>query len=323
MKARTLSFLLGGAATLIATTGAQAEYLGIVVSREDTPFGGTLTRVYAVFDRPGQDAMIAVAGTPNTPLSIQLSSGTFFQSPVGNDLPPFDALFDAFPMLAYDSFVTIGVKSVGPPNGQPADTTFLTPGWPGFGASSIETDNSSWVVVPGSPQADPFDPVNSFPGDGRILIGQFSHGAGVGIVGTMLLQYRSNGVNEQSIAQFFDDFPHCIDDVHCVDDPCTGGAFCKDGLCELFGPSPDCNGNGVHDTCESPNPCPGNIVGGCSVGIGDFLQVLADWGPCVGFCPADIDGDNQVGIVDLLELLANWGPCPLVISSAFALGTGR
>ena len=101
--------------------------------------------------------------------------------------------------------------------------------------------------------------------------------------------------------------------ISCKDDSSpanTGGAFCKDGLCELFGPSPDCNGNGVHDTCESPNPCPGNIVGGCSVGIVDFLQVLAAWGPCVGFCPADIDEDNQVGIIDLLELLAHWGPCP-------------
>ena len=30
-------------------------------------------------------------------------------------------------------------------------------------------------------------------------------------------------------------------------------------------------------------------------------------GPC---CPGDIDGDGEVGITDFLELLANWGPCP-------------
>ena len=27
-------------------------------------------------------------------------------------------------------------------------------------------------------------------------------------------------------------------------------------------------------------------------------------------CPADLDGDGTVGIVDFLTLLANWGPCP-------------
>ena len=27
-------------------------------------------------------------------------------------------------------------------------------------------------------------------------------------------------------------------------------------------------------------------------------------------CPEDLDGDGTVGIVDFLELLANWGDCP-------------
>jgi len=27
-------------------------------------------------------------------------------------------------------------------------------------------------------------------------------------------------------------------------------------------------------------------------------------------CPSDFDGDGEVGINDFLELLANWGPCP-------------
>lgn len=31
-----------------------------------------------------------------------------------------------------------------------------------------------WAVASGFPQADPFDAVNSFPGNGQILIGQFS-----------------------------------------------------------------------------------------------------------------------------------------------------
>ena len=45
------------------------------------------------------------------------------------------------------------------------------------------------------------------------------------------------------------------------------------------------------------------------VGINDFLDLLAAWGPNPGH-PADFDGDDIVGINDFLELLANWGPCP-------------
>ena len=46
------------------------------------------------------------------------------------------------------------------------------------------------------------------------------------------------------------------------------------------------------------------------VGIVDFLQLLANWGPCPDPCPpvclGDLDGDCNVGIVDFLELLINW-----------------
>ncbi len=53
----------------------------------------------------------------------------------------------------------------------------------------------------------------------------------------------------------------------------------------------------------------GDVDGDGSVGINDFLDLLAAWGPCAdcGDCPADFDGDCEVGITDFLELLANWG----------------
>ena len=31
---------------------------------------------------------------------------------------------------------------------------------------------------------------------------------------------------------------------------------------------------------------------------------------CFDTCPADLDGDGMVGITDFLDLLAAWGPCP-------------
>ncbi len=57
-------------------------------------------------------------------------------------------------------------------------------------------------------------------------------------------------------------------------------------------------------------PPPGDLDGDCSVGIVDFLMLLAAWGPCPvpcpPFCPGDLDGDCNVGITDFLMLLANW-----------------
>ncbi len=52
----------------------------------------------------------------------------------------------------------------------------------------------------------------------------------------------------------------------------------------------------------------GDTNGDGVVGINDFLDLLADWGPCEpGCCLADLDIDGDVGIADFLILLGNWG----------------
>ncbi len=55
----------------------------------------------------------------------------------------------------------------------------------------------------------------------------------------------------------------------------------------------------------------GDLDGDGTVGILDFLMLLAGWGPCdepcLPSCPGDLDGDCTVGIEDFLALLANWG----------------
>lgn len=54
----------------------------------------------------------------------------------------------------------------------------------------------------------------------------------------------------------------------------------------------------------------GDLDGDDTVGIVDFLALLAAWGPCTGpclpSCLGDLDGDCSVGINDFLMLLANW-----------------
>ena len=71
--------------------------------------------------------------------------------------------------------------------------------------------------------------------------------------------------------------------------------------------SDDTNGNGTPDECE---PCfDADVDNDGDVGIGDFLLVLAQWGPCPPECLGDVDGDDSVGILDFLLVLASWGAC--------------
>ena len=70
-------------------------------------------------------------------------------------------------------------------------------------------------------------------------------------------------------------------------------------------PGLDADGTGILDECEDR----GDLDGDGTVGIEDFLILLAEWGPCPGEpdpCPADLDDDGAVGIIDFLMLIANW-----------------
>lgn len=63
-----------------------------------------------------------------------------------------------------------------------------------------------------------------------------------------------------------------------------------------------------HVIIESP-PL-GDIDADGSVGVTDFLDLLAGWGPCPAPptpCLADLDSDGTVSVLDFLVLLANWG----------------
>jgi len=192
--------LAGVGAPLIATATASAGFLGISVVGKANEFGLVVCNVYANFDRPGEDAFQAVAGTADAPLLIQiLGGGTFCNHAFGTDRAPGTALIAAFPSLAYDTFVTIGIKATG----QVSDALVITPGFPvGITGTQMATDESGWAVTPIDPQGDPFNP-NYVAGNGSILIGQFSTQAGNNISGTFLIQYVSNGKVGQSVVSFF------------------------------------------------------------------------------------------------------------------------
>ena len=270
MKVKSLSLLAGLTGPLIMAGPTSAEFVGISVASKPNPFGVFTVNVYAVFDRPGEDFMEGVGGTPDSPLRIEVTDGSFYEHVFGSDAAPPIVLVLAFPSLAYDTFVTIGVKVLDESGaaGQPVNNTVILPGAPLFaGEAVIQSTAWGWAVVQGEPQGDPFNPGPSFPGNGSILIGQFSTEAGSAILGKMLLQYTSNGVKEQQYVSF------CLD---------SSGQECS----------------------ACPWDCGAPPDG--EVSIEDFIAVIGTWGQVGVAC--DLDGDG-VGIEDFLKILGFWGPC--------------
>ncbi len=77
---------------------------------------------------------------------------------------------------------------------------------------------------------------------------------------------------------------------------CLPGACCLPSFPDgLF-----CVGEGLTETvCEA--------IGGTFGGQG---SKCIEVGCTVNLCPSDVTGDGTVGINDFLQLLADWGPCP-------------
>ena len=218
MKAKTLCLLAGTAVPLILTGSVQAGFLGISTVSKPNEFGLLVVNVYAMFDRPPtpdpdnpgefiiHDLMRAVAGTHLNPMLIQVIGGTFYNHFLNGDQAPLTSLVGAFPIAAFDTFVTIGVKQLiapgGPGPGQTEDLLTITPGFGPIEGTSFSTTTGGWAIIPDAAQADPFNP-DFFAGDGRVLIGQFATADGTGFSGTMLLRFVANSQVTQNYVSFF------------------------------------------------------------------------------------------------------------------------
>ena len=98
MKIQTLAVAAGVSAPLILGGSADAGFVGITAVVKDNPFGLVVCNVYAIFDRPGEDRVEVIAGTENTPLLIQVTGGSFYNTPnVGTDQAPSTFLISIFP----------------------------------------------------------------------------------------------------------------------------------------------------------------------------------------------------------------------------------
>ncbi|MCH8822004.1 MAG: hypothetical protein IH984_00715 [Planctomycetes bacterium] len=86
------------------------------------------------------------------------------------------------------------------------------------------------------------------------------------------------------------------------------GIDCNDNsepdACDIFdGQSKDQNSNGIPDECDA------DLDGNGTVGVGDLLILLVNWGLCddCEICTADLNGSCSVNTMDLLILFSNWG----------------
>lgn len=309
MRLTTIS-MAAGIAALSAGGPAGATLTGIEVVAEPHDPGLVACTVYARFSDP-DDQLLAVLGTPASPLGVTVTGGTLFQHPLGSDLEPIQALVAVFPDLAWDTFVTIGV---GPDGG---DNTLLMPPWPGFGPSAVNATDSGWFITPDDPQGTPDE-------NGRVLLGVFTHD-GTAIEGHVLVQFVTGGVHMQASVGFCNGPA-----ASCVAGDLDGDNLVTiDDFLALLADWGACAG------------CPADLDGDGQTGINDFLMLLANWttfsviptgaaitdlngdgitgftdlvtllqcvGPAAGGCAiADIDADGSVGVTDLQLMLANWG----------------
>ncbi len=162
------SVLAASAATADVSVSAELVHLGNTGGT--TQPGDVATyRLYANMDAGWR--VDAVYGNSESSLDIS-ANGLFYQNAFGGDTSAGinPALIFAFPSLAYDSWVSIGLEdqTANAMNNIGIDFGAFN------SAGSLATDNGSWFVTP--------DDIQGQEVGGRVLLGQFSVVGGSGIL---------------------------------------------------------------------------------------------------------------------------------------------
>jgi hypothetical protein len=134
---------------------ANAVFTGLFIDVKGTTLmpgpGFWSNNIYACFDSPTDRALSVTAANLRTCGGVQ-----FYQNPFGGATEPNPALVAVFPDLAFDTFVTIGLKFQGPP-GTPV--TALEPG----SSMTQESFTGGWFTDGDAPQGLP-QPITGQPG---------------------------------------------------------------------------------------------------------------------------------------------------------------
>ena len=186
--------LTAGVGSLILAGTAVADFTGMQYETVENGMAGLTTYlVYAGVDQGGQ--INKKKKDDSNTLSVS-SDGGFYQHAFGGNSAPSAALIAAFPSLAYDSFVTIGLLT------STGDAmTSLGIDYTDFEAGgSIVTDNGTWFATPSDPQVLEID--------GRVLVGQFTVGDGDHVYGSMNFQGKNSDLsNWNADGVLFDTVP--------------------------------------------------------------------------------------------------------------------
>ena len=252
---------------------------------DDGEFTWTV-HVYAILNQG--ERLDAIAGDANQQKTITTST-SFYQNPFGGPTSQSvnPALFDTFPDLRYDSYVTIGCLDS---SGDPFPENVLSDigiDWNQFETGGdLSTGDGSWYITPddaqGDAQAFTDQDCNELHG---VLVARLTvRGTSAQVHMEALFQGKeTNGDTWQGTAALDISYDGSLD--------CNGNGVPDD--CDISnGSSSDDNNNGIPDECE--NTCDGDYNGDGITDVGDLLIVIADWGS-----PYDVN--------DLLIVIADWG----------------
>jgi hypothetical protein len=230
----------------------------------------------------------AVAGDVNNPKMVS-TTGSFYQNPFGGPTSQSinPALFDTFPDLEYDSFVTIELLTQ-------EDNALSNIGidWTDFeNGGAVNSTDGSWFITPDDPQG--------LAGNGHDEdCDGVSDEYGVRIA-RLTVRGNDSIVWVEALFQGKD---------------ADGQTWLSSDLLAIANEGGAC--------VPDDTTCYADINGDWTIDVLDLLQVISDWGPCGNSCPADIDGNGAVDVLDLLEVIANWGPCPGYCESGWYCGGG-
>ncbi|MGB0171539.1 MAG: hypothetical protein ACPF8Y_06115, partial [Flavobacteriales bacterium] len=303
--------------------------------------GYSTTRIWMTMAQE-DDFMLAVAGGGGTAPSHTVTTGQFYQSPLGvqtpNGINPL--LFSIYPSLEYDSWVTIGNTSIpDADNGegsiftvQSSDHPWVPDFEPGGGVpgSSFTIDGingGAWYALVGD--------ANGYAGgDLKVLLAQFTtNGELSGEWNTRVLLGGDVEAPYDAIYTFggYGQVEGCMDPNACNYIPDAN----EPGMCAYPGPGYDCDGNCLNDAdldgicdalevpgctdSDSPNYASNAtdddgscLEGGCAYVSALNYESAAEFddGSCVfpevNPCPTDINGDGITSVNDLIELLGEF-----------------
>ena len=255
----------------------------VQVHTEGSLQGFTTYRVYMNCANPA-DYVAACSGDDMNPLVLSSASGSWFNHAANTGFNASGVnpnLFDMFPNLEFDSYLTIGAEFTAEEHAQTvwgevdASAEFDGDG-SGFNVTVDDATGGAWYLpFPGLAEAD------SHPGfageEGRVLVMQMTTPGPIS--GQIQLQIFQNGNQDQEIREvFYFDSEFNMTDCDNLD-PC-------DGVIDECGV---CNGPGAIFDCG----CTVLPVGDCDCD-GSQLDAV---GTCGGDCVEDTDSDGICDVV--------------------------